>query len=89
MSNLKKDEKDLLRSYNKDEWKSSKNFKTEKRRFEEVAHNTIEKNRDIKIQILEKDFKELQLEALKDGIPHQALISIILHKYINGKLVEK
>jgi len=37
----------------------------------------------------ERDLVHFQKAALREGLPYQTLISSILHKYINGRLVEK
>jgi hypothetical protein len=36
----------------------------------------------------ERDLKELQKKALEERIPYQTLISSLLHKYINGRLID-
>jgi predicted DNA binding CopG/RHH family protein len=43
----------------------------------------------INIRISSKDLEELQAIAIEDGIPYQTLISSILHRFVNGRLVEK
>ncbi len=37
----------------------------------------------------ERDLVHFQKTAQHEGLPYQTLISSILHKYINGRLVEK
>ncbi|MCX7039874.1 MAG: antitoxin, partial [Spirochaetes bacterium] len=37
----------------------------------------------------ENDLMELQKKAVRDGLPYQTLISSVLHKFINGRLVDK
>jgi len=36
----------------------------------------------------ERDLIELQREAVKEGLPYQTYVSSIIHKFINGSLVE-
>ena len=36
----------------------------------------------------ERDLIRLQKTAMREGLPYQTLISSILHKFINGRLVE-
>ncbi|MFN5836079.1 MAG: antitoxin, partial [Pseudanabaena sp.] len=38
--------------------------------------------------VSEKDLRSLQKRALAEGIPYPLFISSILHKFIEGKLVE-
>ncbi|WP_337866954.1 hypothetical protein [Ignavibacterium sp.] len=82
------EEKVILESFNKDEWKSVKSSKRVKQ-FQAIAESTIEKNLRISVQISKRDFDELQKKAIKEGIPYQTLISSILHKYVNGRLREE
>jgi len=84
MSKLDKKEKELLDSFEKGEWVSSKNFHERKAKLKEYAQATIRKDKRVNIRISERDLKELQRIALREGIPYQTLISSILHKYVNG-----
>ena len=84
---LDKEEKDILNSYNKEEWKSVKRSKGIKQ-LQTLADSTIKKNLRVSINISKRDFDELQKKAIREGIPYQTLISSILHKYVNGMLSE-
>ena len=84
---LDKEEKDILNSYNKEEWKSVKRSKGIKQ-LQTLADSTIKKNLRVSINISKRDFDELQKKAIREGIPYQTLISSILHKYVNGRLNE-
>ena len=84
---LDKEEKDILNSYNKEEWKSVKRSKGIKQ-LQTLADSTIKKNLRVSINISKRDFDELQKKAIREGIPYQTLISSILHKYENGRLSE-
>lgn len=83
---LDKDEKELLRSVEKGEWKSVKHKNREIKRHIEYAKATFRKNKRVNIRISEKDLNALQTRALEEGIPYQTLMSSVLHKYVNGKL---
>jgi predicted DNA binding CopG/RHH family protein len=86
MPRMTKEEKNLLDSYEKGEWKSVKNLKTEINRYQKIAQATIRKDKRINIRIANKDLEEIQKKALEEGIPYQTLISSILHKYASGRL---
>ena len=86
-SKLDKEEKNILSSYNKKEWRSVKRSK-ELKRLLSLADSTIKKNLSVRVNISKRDFDELQKKAIRDGIPYQTLISSILHKYVNGRLSE-
>jgi predicted DNA binding CopG/RHH family protein len=56
--------------------------------FQEIARNTMRKNRKINIRISENDLSALQRRAARDGIPYQTLIRSVLHKFASGFLKE-
>lgn len=89
MSKLDKEERALLQTYEKGEWKSSEKIKGEIRRFQRYARATIRKNKRINIRISSKDLEGVQRRALEEGIPYQTLISSIIHKYAAGALIER
>lgn len=84
MNNLDKDEKKLLDSFEKDEWKSVSNISKRKTELKEYARATIRKDKRVNIRISERDLREIQRIAIREGLPYQTLISSILHKYVNG-----
>jgi predicted DNA binding CopG/RHH family protein len=88
-SNYTKEELELIDSIEKDEWVSIKNAKEEKKRFQSYAQATLKKDKRVNIRISERDLENLQRKAVDEGIPYQTFISSILHKYINGRLVDK
>ena len=86
---LSKDEKKLLESVERGEWKSIPDFEIEAERYQEYAKATFRKDKRVNIRISEKDLVGLQKRALQEGLPYQTLISSILHKYVTGQLNEK
>ncbi len=84
MNSLDKEEKELLDSFENNEWKSVENVKERKVKMESYARATIRKDKRVNIRISERDLNELQRIALSEGLPYQTLISSILHKYVNG-----
>lgn len=85
---LDKEERDLVRSIQKGEWKSVSHVREEMARHTEYAKATFRKDKRVNIRISEKDLNAIQSHALEEGIPYQTLISSVLHKYVNGKLKE-
>ena len=59
MKKLDKYEKELLNSFEKNEWKSVPNFSKRKSELKEYAKNTIRKNKRVNIRISERDLNEL------------------------------
>jgi predicted DNA binding CopG/RHH family protein len=88
MNNFDNDEKELLDSFERNEWRSVKDLTKRKRELEESARATIRKDKRVNIRISERDLKELQKIALREGLPYQTLISSILHKYVNKAQIE-
>ena len=82
------EELDLLESIEKGEWKSLENVQGEEERYREYASGTLKKDKRLNIRISERDLRELQRKALQEGIPYQTLISSLLHKYVNGRLLD-
>ena len=87
--NLQQDELELLASYETEEWKSAKKIKEQKEQYRAYARATLRKDKRVNIRISEKDLLALQKRAVRQGIPYQTLISSVLHKYVNGGLIEK
>ena len=88
-ANLSNEEKEILESYEAEEWQSVENRKTEMSKYQEYARATFKKDKRVNIRISTKNLEALQKKALEEGIPYQTLISSVLHKYINGRLVEQ
>jgi predicted DNA binding CopG/RHH family protein len=86
---LTKDEKDILDSVENGEWERIPNFKKEVARYKEAARATIRKDKRVNIRMTERDLIHFQKTAVYEGLPYQTFISSILHKYINGRLIEK
>lgn len=83
------EEKEILDSVEKGEWKRIPNFEKESARYEEVARATMRKDKRVNIRMTERDFVHFQKTAMHEGLPYQTFIASILHKYINGRLIEK
>ncbi|MEW5807501.1 MAG: antitoxin [Acidobacteriota bacterium] len=89
MAKLDPEEKRILESVERGEWKSVPRFKREMERFQKYAKETFKKDRRINIRISNKDLLAIQKRALEEGVPYQTLISSLLHKYVSGRLIEK
>ncbi len=83
------EEKDLIRSIEKDEWKESRETTKQKKLAKEYAEATIRKDKRMNIRISERDLKNLKKKALEEGIPYQTMVSMILHKYLAGRYSEQ
>lgn len=88
-NNLDEEERRLLESYERGEWERVPNHEFEIQRHKEIAINTLKKDKRINIRISNRDLTEIKKKAVLEGIPYQTLVSSILHKYLNGRLIEK
>jgi predicted DNA binding CopG/RHH family protein len=86
---LTQEEKKLLDSVEKGEWKRIPNFTREAVRYRDAARATLRKDKRVNIRMAERDLIRFQKTAVHEGLPYQTFISSILHKYINGRLIEK
>ncbi len=89
MSNkLNKEEKDILESYENDEWVSVSK-PSDIAKYKTAAKATFKKDKRVNIRISELDLELLQERALIEGLPYQTLMSSVLHKYVTGRFSEK
>ena len=86
---LDKEEKEILDSYERGEWKSVKNLKKEIEKHKGYARQTLKKDKRVNIRISSMVLDEIQTRAIEDGMPYQTLISSILHRFVTGRLIEK
>jgi predicted DNA binding CopG/RHH family protein len=81
-------EKEILASVERGEWRSVKGVKRDLDRYRRYARATFRKDRRLNIRISSKYLEAIQKRALEDGLPYQTLISSLLHKYASGRLRE-
>jgi predicted DNA binding CopG/RHH family protein len=85
---LTKEEREILDSYERGEWVSVLG-KDEMERYRASAKTTFKKDKRVNIRISGKDLELIQERALIEGLPYQTLMSSVLHKFVNGNLVDK
>ena len=81
-----REEKELIASVERGEWKPVKNRDKELLRYREAARETLRKDARINIRLTQRDLFNLKSKALREGIPYQTLVASILHKYLTGQL---
>ena len=54
-----------------------------------ASENTFKKDKRINVRLSSHDLLGIQRKALKKGLPYQALISALIHQYVEGDLLEK
>jgi predicted DNA binding CopG/RHH family protein len=54
-----------------------------------MAQASFKKDQRLNIRISSRDLKSLQARALEEGVPYQTFAASLLHKYVNGHLVNQ
>lgn len=89
MSKLSTEEKEILEAFEGGKLKRVKNRAQELARHRKAAAATFAKDSRINIRISSKDLRALQKRALAEGVPYQTLVSSVLHKFVEGQIVEQ
>ena len=89
MADLDREEKELLESFERDEWRPVAGHVPEIERYKDYARATFKKDKRVNIRMSGKDLDALKIRALEEGIPYHTLKASVLHKYTEGRLVEK
>ena len=88
MARMDREERELLKSVERGEWRSAASRAAVKR-YVQVAHRTLRKDRRVNVRLAQVDLEGIRTKALEEGLPYQTLISSVLHKYVAGSLVAK
>jgi predicted DNA binding CopG/RHH family protein len=88
-SKLDQEEQEIVTAFENNKLKTIPHQNVLISRLRIAARNTIKKDKRVNIRISTKDLTELQVLAIKDGIPYQTLMSSVLHKYANGRFKER
>ncbi len=86
---IDREEEGLMELIERDEWQPVKNIDQEREKAIEAARNTLKKDKRINLRLTQKDYHQIQIKAIEEGIPYQTLISSLVHKYLNGSLAPK
>ena len=89
MSKLDKEEQEILNSFEAGNLKKSKNSKKQLEQHKLIAEAAFKKDTRINIRLSSRDLRALQARALREGIPYQTLVSSVLHKFVDGQLIDK
>ena len=85
----KSDEKEILKALESGKMKLEKPSKKLLSNLARAAENTFKKDKRINIRLSSHDLLGIQRKALKKGVPYQAMISGLIHQYVEGELMEK
>jgi predicted DNA binding CopG/RHH family protein len=86
---LSKQEKEIVESVERGDWRSVRGVKKQMKRYQDYARAAVHKDKRVNIRMSEKDLIHIQKKAMEEGLPYQTLTSSVLHKYVNGRMVDK
>ena len=86
---LDEEEQEILDAFEAGKLKRVPNMAQEIAKLQATATATFQKDSRINIRISSRDLRMLQKKALMEGLPYQTLIASLLHKYVEGRLVEQ
>jgi len=89
MNKFDAEEEDILEAFEKGTLKRSENAVEEIRQHKIVAEAAFKKDARINIRLSSRDLRSLQTRALREGMPYQTLVSSVLHKFVDGQLVDR
>ena len=88
MSDIDAYELEILKAFESGQLKSIAS-KSELAKFKAAARASAIKDKRVNIRLSSVDLTDIQVKAMEEGVPYQTLITSVLHKYVNGKLVER
>lgn len=89
MSKLTREEREILEAFEKGELERVEGEERQVEMLRSAAAATLRKDARINIRLSSRDLRALQSLALREGIPYQTLVASVLHKYVEGRLVER
>jgi predicted DNA binding CopG/RHH family protein len=85
----KSEEKEILEALESGEIELERPSKALLADLAKAGENTFKKDKRINIRLSSHDLLGIQRKAVQKGIPYQALISGLIHQYVEGDLLEK
>ena len=82
-------EQDLLQAYENGELQSENLSHNQIEEFKAAAKSTFLYDQHVDVCLSKSDLVNIQLRSAQEGIPYQTLIASVIHKFINGQLLEK
>jgi predicted DNA binding CopG/RHH family protein len=89
MAELDQEEMEILDAFEAGKLKRVQNIDQEIIRHQAMAEATFKKDARINIRLSSRDLRALQVRALQEGMPYQTLVSSVLHKFVDGQLIDK
>ena len=86
---LSAEERDILDQYERGDLRSAPDIDREVEVARLAARNTFNKTKRVNLRVTERDFNLAHSRAREEGIPYQTLLSIVIHKYLSGRLTDR
>lgn len=86
---LDQEEQEILDAFESGEIQPIANAKEEIEKHRKYAAETFKKDKRINIRIASRDLSAIQKLAILEGIPYQTFIVSVLHKFADGRYIEK
>ena len=86
---LDQEEQDILEAFESGEIQPISNAIEEIEKHKIYASATFKKDKRINIRLTSRDLTMIQKLAMSEGIPYQTFIASILHKFADGRYMEK
>lgn len=80
---------EILGALKRGELKSIAKVESEIARTTAIFKANGAKSKRVNIRLTEKDYQQVQVKAMEEGLPYQSLLASVLHKWLTGRLVEK
>lgn len=84
-----KEETEIAQAYDRGELVLETPGRELLQQLERAGQNTFKKDKRINIRLSSHDLLGIPHKALQKGVPYPALISGLIHQYVEGDLVEK
>ena len=85
---LNQEEKALLESVERGEWKTVNNIEDEEEFSKEASGNFLRKDERVTLRLSSGDLDLLKQKAAYKGLPYQTFIASVLHEYAAGHFNE-
>ena len=79
----------ILASYERGEWEPVATVREEVTHYQAYAAAMLETNREVSVTLPLTDFEKVQQKASEMGMPYQALIADIVHRFVTGNMTEQ
>lgn len=89
MSKLDSEEREILDAYRTGRLERVALTREEIEHYREAARAVSRKDKRVNIRMSSADLRDLQIRAMKEGVPYQTLMASVLHKFVAGKFIER